>query len=60
MTAVNRSGERCVRCGEVAVGSANTERGRLCHGDEQRPSCYELEVRARVTQNVPLGSLGAA
>jgi hypothetical protein len=33
----------CAWCGaDPAVGFATFGESRLCHGDDQRPSCYEL------------------
>lgn len=37
--------EHCKRCGMVAVGYARIGDDRYCHGDADRPSCYELAIR---------------
>lgn len=42
---VGRGPEKCARCGMVAVGYARINDDRYCHGDDQRPSCYELTTR---------------
>ena len=40
-------GRPCARCGETAEGFATVNDERLCHGDQQRPSCYEATLRSR-------------
>lgn len=37
------NGERCVRCGNEATGLATINDARYCHGDDERPSCYEQQ-----------------
>jgi hypothetical protein len=32
----------CARCGLPALGFATIGDQRVCHSDEERPSCYEL------------------
>lgn len=36
-------GTLCSRCGKPAEGVAEINGDRYCHGDNQRPSCYERE-----------------
>lgn len=41
--ALNPSGVRCARCGEVARGAAYIGADRYCHPDNPaRPDCYTL------------------
>lgn len=42
---LNPKAERCAHCGEVAAGHAFIGDARYCHGDDARPSCYELASR---------------
>lgn len=44
---LNPQQERCVRCGEVARGSAQINGERLCHSGEPYPTCYMLETWER-------------
>lgn len=42
---LNPKKERCCLCGEIALGHAYIMSDRYCHGDSQRPSCYEKVLR---------------
>lgn len=49
---LNPTGEHCSRCGTVADGYARINDDRLCHGDADRPSCYELASRETLSRDV--------
>lgn len=54
---LNLEREKCVRCGQDAVGSAGRDGARLCHGDHEpgKPTCYMLDqwesARAELGRN---------
>ncbi len=51
---LNPDNELCASCGKVAEGSAHIDGKRYCHGDDQRPSCYELHQWARAGRHLQL------
>lgn len=45
---LNPTGVPCARCGRPAAGHAFINEDRYCHGDEQRPSCYERQLSRNI------------
>jgi hypothetical protein len=48
--------DACARCGLPALGYATIGDQRVCHSDEERPSCYELGLWDQAAARLAVGA----